>query len=214
MDALDLNRSDLHSNIKSRIDATPIHDYGIIETVFQDGYVGVLSIQKLNGGVCRIECKYLTVASAALSVDIVPEVGDPVMIISMQHRQEEMFSATEPIEVLQRSGYTKLSCVAVPLGVFREDSRTKIVFGEDAVSVESEGPVTVEAESVTINGAGKGASRVGDATQVTSVTDSAFWTWLQSASAALQSLAGVPVFTGSAITGQITEGSETVEIGD
>ena len=214
MDALDFNKSDIYTNIKSMIDGTPLHDYGIIDEVFEDGYVGVVSVQKRYGGICRLECKYLTTASAALSVEVLPEVGNLVILVSLQHRQDSIFSAVEPIEVSERTGYTRLSCVAIPVGVFKEDSRTKIRFGADSVSFETDGPLAVTAESVSINGTGKGAARVGDAVQITSESDGAFWTWLSAASTALQSLAAVPVFAGTSITGEITEGSETVEIGD
>jgi hypothetical protein len=125
MNTLDLLNSDIYTNIKAFINGTVITGYGIVETVLE-GRVNVLSVFSKAGGVTRLSCKYLGLSSSALSVSVVPAAGDLVLLISLPHKVDAMFTAEEPIEITEESGYNVLNCVAIPLGAFKADATTKV----------------------------------------------------------------------------------------
>ena len=69
--------------------------------------------------------------------------------------------------------------------------------------------------SIVINGGGKGAARTDDAVGSTTAEDAAFWTWVSTISAAVNALASGSVpSVPTSLTGKITGGSATVEVGD
>lgn len=170
MDPFQLLANDEFSVIRSLVNKTVIHDYGIISRDMGDGYVEVLSVQRKCGSVQRIACKYLTMRSSMLSVSLPPTVGDLVMVIALQHRDDKMFTDGSPVDVYIPTGYSYDSCVAIPLGVFNEEAQNRVHVTEEGVAVEvtealsataksvavtAEENATVEASEIHLNGSSK-----------------------------------------------------------
>lgn len=65
-----------------------------------------------------------------------------------------------------------------------------------------------------LNEGGPAAARKEDEIQSTAAEDSAFWAWVIDISARVATLSGTPLTAPTSLTGKITEGSDTVEIGD
>lgn len=163
LDGFTANNSDMYTNIRSILNKTLLHDYGIIYEVFDDGYVAAYSVQKRGGTLKRLECRYLTPRSKSVSVENKPEVGDLVLILTLQHRDDEIFDLEEPIEVSNPRGYSEMNCVCIPLGSFNDEAETvtKARFNDEGCSVETEGKLLAKAkedmtleseEKVIVNG--------------------------------------------------------------
>lgn len=151
MDPFQLLANDEFSVVRSLINKTVIHDYGIISRDMGDGYVEVLSVQRKCGSVQRIACKYLTISSSMLSVSLPPTVGDLVMVIALQHRDDKMFTEGSPVDVYIPTGYSYDSCIAIPIGVFKEDAANRVSVTEDGVAVEVTESLSVTAKGVSIS---------------------------------------------------------------
>ena len=78
--------------------------------------------------------------------------------------------------------------------------------------IKTDKPLVMDAEKIVMQGGGPAAARKGDQIQSTMADDTAFWTWISAAAGALAGL-GVVVPAPSSLSGKITEGSQTVEIG-
>ena len=80
------------------------------------------------------------------------------------------------------------------------------------VRIKTDKPLIIDADKIVMQGGGSAAAREGDQVQSTMADDSAFWTWVSAAGSALSGL-GVAAPVPISLTGKITAGSATVEIG-
>ncbi|MDC7218649.1 MAG: hypothetical protein PQJ59_01840 [Spirochaetales bacterium] len=89
-----------------------------------------------------------------------------------------------------------------------------VIYSTKADGSEVKAKIKLDAEgNVAINDGGKAAARQTDEIQSTSAEDPTFWTWITAVTSALSSL-GYVTTPPSSLTGKITGGSETVEVGD
>ena len=233
MDPFELLKHNQYNSITTMINNTLIHDYGIIVQDLGDGDVEVLSVHKQKGAVTRMQCKYLSASSSLYSSSIKPMPGDLVLVLTLQHKEDEYFTAESPVEITRKTGYTIFNCLAVPLGIFKEDASVRSIITDESITLESAIPAivnastadinveedfTLDASSVKINEGSMGAARKGDAVSVNmSGLD------IQALAAALLTTAAflpsgsppVPASTPVALNdGSITGGSSSVLIGD
>lgn len=199
----DLIFENLVSTLQGIIHQCFITSFGRIEEVISETAVTVELSHAIMGARSVIPCEYLTSASDAVKVTVKAKIGDPVLVIALQHKGKDTFTAKEPVAILDVSGYTILSAIAIPIGLSTEESRTRISFGDKTV-FDSDVDLEVLATKITLQGGDKGAARVGDKVKVTIPAN----TFLVSADAGVKNPAPVEV------EGTVQEGSGTVLIGD
>jgi len=227
--AMDVVNNDIYTSINSIINSTKFISYGIIDEVVSDTVVNVVDASKSLGEEERMSCTYLSFASAEVSVKHKPKVGDLVLILSLQNKHQDLFTAKEAIEMYPFTGYTKRSCVALPVGLHIEDSSVIVEVNEGKVSltmkelsVVSEksslqlGDTTVDASDLVINSGAQGVARMNDSIMSSMADDTAFFTWVTTISTVVNGLApgSVPPPFPSSLSGKITSGSSSVKIGD
>ncbi len=97
----------------------------------------------------------------------------------------------------------------------------KILFARDKngnvvsiLKMLNNGNISLDAdEKIKFQGGGKAAARKGDKMTSGMIDDPVFWTWISAAGGVLSSL-GVAVPIPTSLTGKITEGSGSIELGD
>lgn len=140
--------------VKGIINRTLIVEWGTIKEIVTKGVVNVLlSVTERPENTTIITCVLLSPCSASFSVDIEPQVGDKVLVLSPRHFDVDMFTVTEDTEVIEKpnfTGYNKLCCMAILYNQFRPDTHLK------SLSVNTEGGITLvnEDTQVTIDNAG------------------------------------------------------------
>ena len=189
---------DIFAYIKKFASSTFHTGIGFIEEVKDDGTVIVLLSYSDSKAVTRVRCEYLVQSSAQIEVSSPPKVDDIVLVISMQHKQESIFTESKVVEVPRKTGYTLLSCVCIPIGVVKNSAMTK-VHAEDGI-------FTIDSETIVFNGGStdKKAARNGDKVKVIVPAN----TFLVSADKGVKNPLPVEV------EGTIIEGSSSVLIGD
>ena len=78
--------------------------------------------------------------------------------------------------------------------------------------IKTDKPLVIDAEKITMQSGGAAAARKGDQIQSGTTDDSVFWAWVSAAGSALAGL-GVAAPVPTSLTGKVTAGSATVEIG-
>lgn len=199
----DIIQTNILSVMQSLIHETFITGFGRIEEVISDDTVLVELSYALNFSPMIFECAYMSDTSDAVKVTRKAKVGDPVLVLALQHKGKNTFTAREPIAVSSLTGYTIISAIAIPLGVSTEESRTRISLGDKTI-FDSDVDLEIDAPKITLQGGVNGASRIGDKVTVTIPAG----TFLVSADQ------GVLNPTNVTVEGTIVEGSDTVLIGD
>lgn len=131
--------STIRTAIQSMIGRTCIISYGIVKDVPASGIVTVeLSVAKSTKDIKVITCVLVNFASNAITIDIVPEKGDKVLVFFPDKFDSEMFSTkkTEAIIDQNASGYNLLSGLAVLMNQYKKnDHKNFIQFKSGELSV-------------------------------------------------------------------------------
>lgn len=151
--------STIRTAIQSMIGRTCIISYGIVKDVPASGIVTVeLSVAKSTKDIKVITCVLVNFASNAITIDIVPEKGDKVLVFFPDKFDSEMFSTkkTEAIIDQNASGYNLLSGLAVLMNQYKKnDHKNFIQFKSGEVTIENNktktkidtnGDITIETE--------------------------------------------------------------------
>ena len=127
--------------VKGIINRTLIVEWGTIKKIVTKGVVDVLlAVTERPENTTAVTCVLLSPCSASLSIDVEPQVGDKVLVLSPRHFDVDMFDVTENTEVIEKSdftGYNKLACVAILYNQFRPSTY------KQSVSVDSKGIITI-----------------------------------------------------------------------
>ena len=133
--------STIRTAIQSMIGRTCIISYGIVKDVPASGIVTVeLSVAKSTKDIKVITCVLVNFASNAITIDIVPEKGDKVLVFFPDKFDSEMFSTkkTEAIIDQNASGYNLLSGLAVLMNQYKKnDHKNFIQFKSGEVTIEN-----------------------------------------------------------------------------
>lgn len=223
MNAFDLAKwADDRAVIREVINTTVIHDVAQVVEVIDENTIKASAVGALLGATRLYVCPVLQIRTKDFSIFNELSVGDRVLIISIPYKFEGMLEDKEQyFESI--AGYTPYTCFAIPIGSFNPDAKKVLKVLKDAidfvvdsdVTVSIEKDLSVDANSVTINGGDKGAARKGDTVKLSlSALD------IQTLAVSLLAtggftpasapVPGTPVtFTG----GEITSGSDTVKVG-
>ena len=121
--ALSYTQSDA---VRGMINRTLIVEWGTIKEISGKGVVQVLlSVTDKPENATVVTCVLLNPCSKSFALDITPEVGDKVLVLSPRHYDNSMFDVTDDTEVIVNDGlkgYNKMTCVAILFNQFREDS--------------------------------------------------------------------------------------------
>ena len=103
--------------VKGIINRTLIVEWGTIKAVVGKGVVEVLlAVTDRPENTTIVTCTLVSPCSASVALDIIPNVGDKVLVLSPRRFDVDMFDVTENTEVIENpdfSGYNNLSCIAI-----------------------------------------------------------------------------------------------------
>lgn len=215
-----INASLLHV-LQNIVHETFISGVGIIEKVIDDNTVLVNLSYAKDGSYKTFDCAYLTTTGSFCSTKIKPAEGDNVLVLALQYldRDKKILTEKEPLAVQALSGYTIMSSVCFPIGVYNEEARTRLEIGDDIVfitegsvsgnvsgdiSLTADGDGTIKMNTLNINDGDKGCARLDDEVEVTIPPG----TFLVGATGA------VPNPDPVTVKGKITKSSGSVVIGD
>ena len=109
--------------VQGIINRTIIVEWGTIKRIVAKGIVEVLlAVTDRPENTSVITCVLISPCSASFAIDIIPVVGDKVLVLSPRKFDVNMFDVSDNTEVIERAnftGYNKLSCVAILYNQFR-----------------------------------------------------------------------------------------------
>lgn len=118
--------------IQQVIKRTCIIDFGVITEILGENIVKVgIAVADSVEDIQILTCTLISPCSASLAINIEPNVGDKVLIISPRHYNPDMFKVPEEDEDLAPiiddtcQGYTRLSALAILMNQFNYEKHRK-----------------------------------------------------------------------------------------
>lgn len=137
------------ASIKGIVNRTLIVEWGTIKKVVAKGVVEVLlAVTDKPENTAVVTCTLLSPCAKSIAIDIEPQVGDKVLVLSPRRFDVDMFTLSDNTEVIERAnftGYNNLSCVAILYNQYRPASY------ERRIEVNKDCEVTVTVPKATIN---------------------------------------------------------------
>ena len=160
--------------VKGMINRTLIVEWGTVKNIVTKGVVDVLlSVTEKPENTTVVTCVLISPCSASFSIDIEPQVGDKVLVLSPRHFDVDMFDVTEDTEVIEKpnfAGYNKLACMAILYNQFRPDTHKNSIaingngviqistaYNEDdeedklIISTDEDGAINIDSNGNTIS---------------------------------------------------------------
>lgn len=127
--------------VKGMINRTLIVEWGTVKKIVTKGVVDVLlSVTEKPENTTVVTCVLISPCSASFSVDIEPQVGDKVLVLSPRHFDVDMFDVTKDTEVIEKpnfTGYNKLACMAILYNQFRPGTH------KNSIAIDKDGAVGI-----------------------------------------------------------------------
>lgn len=120
--------------IQQVIKRTCIVDFGLVIKVLGENVVKVgISVADSIEDVQILTCTLLSPCSSSMAVNIVPKVGDKVLVLSPRHYNPDMFKLSEDKPIIDDlcRGYTRLSAVAILFNQYNENDYKNLVNIDD-----------------------------------------------------------------------------------
>ena len=139
------------ASIKSIINRTVIVEWGTIKNIVAKGVVDVLlAVTDRPENTTVVTCPLVSTCAKSIAIDIEPQIGDKVLVLSPRRFDVDMFTLSDSTEVIERpnfTGYNNLSCVAILFNQFRPDSYAQ------NISINQDGVLTIAKgdKSLTVN---------------------------------------------------------------
>lgn len=120
------------ASISNIIGRTLIVEWGTVKEVLGDGSVVevLLSVTDKPENATIVTCTLISPCSKNVSVNVMPSVGDKVLVLSPRFFDQDMFDVADDTEVIIQKnsrGYNKLSCLAILFNQFREDTHKNYI---------------------------------------------------------------------------------------
>lgn len=129
------------ASIKGIINRTLIVEWGTVKKVVTRGVVDVLlAVTDKPENTTAVTCTLISPCSKSIAIDIEPQVGDKVLVLSPRRFDVDMFTLSDNTEVIEHpnfTGYNNLCCVAILFNQFRPDSY------EQNIQITQEGVITI-----------------------------------------------------------------------
>lgn len=147
------------ASIKSIINRTVIVEWGTIKNIVAKGVVDVLlAVTDRPENTTVVTCPLVSTCAKSVAIDIEPQVGDKVLVLSPRRFDVDMFTLSDGTEVIERpnfTGYNNLSCIAILANQFRpasyatnikvnKDNEVSITTPKTKVNIDKNGNVVVE----------------------------------------------------------------------
>ena len=147
------------ASIKSIINRTVIVEWGTIKNIVAKGVVDVLlAVTDRPENTTVVTCPLVSTCAKSIAIDIEPQIGDKVLVLSPRRFDVNMFTLSDGTEVIERpnfTGYNNLSCIAILANQFRpasyatnikvnKDNEVSITTPKTKVNIDKNGNVVVE----------------------------------------------------------------------
>lgn len=109
-------------------------DYGIIKDKPASGVVTVeVSVAKNSNDIKLITCVLANISSSTFTLDVVPEVGDKVLVVYPRRYSDDMFDVDNNEAIIEEtaSGYNLLSGIAILVNQYRKNQHHNFIQVKD-----------------------------------------------------------------------------------
>lgn len=124
----------IRTAIQSMLNRACIVSYGIVKDKPANGIVTVeLSVANSEKGIKVITCVLMSLASSTFTIDIVPEIGDKVLVLYPDKFDPDMFDVekTETIINDTATGYNLFGGVAILMNQYRKNQHKNFIQCKD-----------------------------------------------------------------------------------
>lgn len=160
------------ASIKGMINRTMIVEWGTIKEIVSKGVVNVLlAVTDRPENTTVVTCPLVSTCAKSIAIDIEPQVGDKVLVLSPRRFDIDMFTLSDDTEVIERpnfTGYNNLSCIAILANQFRPASYSQ------NISISQNGVLTINkgSKNLSINLEGDDGITISDSNGMTIVSAS------------------------------------------
>ena len=145
------------ASIKGMINRTLIVEWGTIKAIVAKGVVDVLlAVTDKPENTTVVTCPLVSPCAKSIAIDIEPQVGDKVLVLSPRRFDPDMFTLSDNTEVIKRpslTGYSNLSCIAILFNQFRPASYAQnIQITQDGAIIISKGNKSLTIDLGASNG--------------------------------------------------------------
>lgn len=128
-----------NSVVEAIIKRSCIIDYGIIQKVVAKGVVEVaVAVAKTEEDMLCMTCVLANTASTALTIDIIPHVGDRVLVVYPRLYNDKMFNVTDSEDDnakltvdFEAQGYNLMSGIAILINQCKTSAHKNVITFED-----------------------------------------------------------------------------------
>lgn len=123
--------------IEAIVKRSCIIDYGIVQSVVADGVVEVsVAVAKTEQDMLCMTCVLANIASSSLTLNVVPHVGDRVLVVYPRIYDDRMFAVPDDKKQditinANAKGYNLMSGIAILINQYKEASHKNLITVED-----------------------------------------------------------------------------------
>ena len=147
--AMSFSDSEAINNIIKR---TLIVEWGTVKEVLGDGSVVdvQLSVTDKAESMTVVTCVLISPCSQNFAINVIPAVGDTVLVLSPRHYDSSMFEVSENKEVVVNStakGYSNLTCLAILYNQFSDTYKNSITVTDEGaltLSIQNKANITLD----------------------------------------------------------------------
>lgn len=154
--------------IEAIIKRSCIIDYGIVQKVVAEGVVDVsVAVAKTEQDIVCMTCVLANIASSSLTVNVVPHVGDRVLVVYPRMYDDKMFAVpdgdTKQNTIVNpvAKGYNLMSGIAILMNQYKKASHENVITVEDGkinaklnkveVTTTADGDITLKNPKATVS---------------------------------------------------------------
>lgn len=154
--------------IEAIIKRSCIIDYGIVQKVVAEGVVDVsVAVAKTEQDIVCMTCVLANIASSSLTVNVVPHVGDRVLVVYPRMYDDKMFAVpdgdTKQNTIVNpvAKGYNLMSGIAILMNQYKKASHENVITVDDGkvnaklnkveVTTTADGDITLKNPKATVS---------------------------------------------------------------
>ena len=154
--------------IEAIIKRSCIIDYGIVQKVVAEGVVDVsVAVARTEQDILCMTCVLANIASSSFTVNVVPHVGDRVLVVYPRIYDDKMFAVPDSsakqdtIVNFGAKGYNLMSGIAILLNQYKKASHKNVITIEDGninaklnkveVVTTADGDITLKNPNATVS---------------------------------------------------------------
>lgn len=154
--------------IEAIIKRSCIIDYGIVQKVVAEGVVDVsVAVAKTEQDIVCMTCVLANIASSSLTVNVVPHVGDRVLVVYPRMYDDKMFAVpdgdTKQNTIVNpvAKGYNLMSGIAILMNQYKKASHENVITVDDGkvnaklnkveITTTADGDITLKNPNATVS---------------------------------------------------------------